>query len=310
MNPFCFKMYYSKKQNKIIMKNLITLLLSLLMCSSTIITAQNDTLRINRKITMDQSILQPDCAHGHICCQVGCYCCPEEKKTLGSTIHPRTNYPKGDGLTYNQYVGENIAGYNLADGWRKDSINGGFNKEIYTNPYVEGISFDKQNAYQLNAYKYVDGKKYTGRVEDTFTVRFTPDEIKGYLNGKPYYESVDIKVIFRGDCVDGMMQGHGILAAEINGFGMYNNLKLSECTFENGEIVGTIKSYDLNAVKVAYSNGEIHNRESTRDYFEFITMLNLTEIEYEKGSMKWIQRTTYQGNDDTGKVISRKKNKS
>ncbi|WP_123776137.1 hypothetical protein [Brumimicrobium aurantiacum] len=230
------------------------------------------------------------------------------KKIFAPPLHVRTNYPKGDGLTYNQYVGENIAGYHLANGWRKDSVNGGFNKEIYTNPYVEGISFDKKNTNQLNAYKYVDGQKYTGRVEDTFTVRFTPDKIKGYLNGKPYYESVEIKVIFRGDCVAGLMQGRGILAAEISGFGMYNNLKLAECNFENGEIVGTVKNYDLNAVETAIINGKIHNKSSTRDYFEFIKMLNLTEIEYEKGSMKWLQRTTYQGNDNTGKVISKRKN--
>ena len=59
--------------------------------------------------------------------------------------YSETIYPIDDGLTYNQYVGETIAGFSLADGWREDTINGGFNKEIYDNPYVSSTKFKETN---------------------------------------------------------------------------------------------------------------------------------------------------------------------
>lgn len=270
--------------------------------------SQEDTLK---KIIIPQEIQIENCAHGHICCQVGCPCCPNRPfipRQIIPSVDQRTNYPKNDGLTYNQYVGENIAGFHLANGWRKDTINGGFNKEIYDNPYIESADFDKQMSNYLKAYKYADGKLYTGRIEDTILVNFTPNKIRGYLNGRPYYESKELTVILRGDCVNGMMQGRGVLAGQLLGFGMYNNLKLAECIFEDGEIVGIVQNWDLNTIEFEIRNRKIHSRETTKDYFEFIKLLELTEITYEKGSSAWIQRITYSGSDNTGKVKEKSKN--
>ncbi|WP_107038689.1 hypothetical protein [Brumimicrobium mesophilum] len=270
---------------------------------------QEDTL--NKEKIVHQEIQIIDCAHSHICCQVGCSCCPNRQAKLHDflpSVDERTNYPKNDGLTYNQYVGETIAGYHLADGWRKDTINGGFNKEIYDNPFIESTRFDKQMSSNLKAFKYVNGKPYTGRVEDTILISFTPDKIRGYLNGKPYYESKELTVILRGDCVNGMMQGRGILAGQLVGFGMYNNLKLAECIFEDGEIVGIVQNWDLNSIEFEINDRKIHSRETTKDYFEFIKLLELTEVTYEKGNSDWIERVTYNGSDSKNKVISRRKN--
>ena len=271
--------------------------------------SQEDTLK---KIIIPQEIQIENCAHGHICCQVACPCCPNRQfipREIIPSVNSRTNYPKDDGLTYNQYVGENIAGFHLANGWRKDTINGGFNKEIYDNPYIESTDFDKQMSNYLKAYKYLDGKLYTGRIEDTISVSFTPNKIRGYLNGQPYYESKELTVILRGDCVNGMMQGRGILAGQLVGFGMYNNLKLAECIFEDGEIVGIAQNWDLNSIEFEINNRKIHSRETTKDYFEFTKLLELTEITYEKDKPDWIQRVTYKGNDNEGKVLLKRKNK-
>lgn len=295
-------------ENKnIFMKNLsivtLTFLISVFNFSS---FSQEDT--IIRQTIVPGKINFQDCNHGHICCDVGCPCCSHWQRTLRST-DIRTHYPINDGLTYNQYIGENIAGFHLANGWRKDTINGGFNKEIYNNPYVESAEFDKHMSNNIKAYKYINGKLYTGRIEDTILVSFTPNKIRGYLNGRPYYESVELTVILRGDCVNGMMQGRGILAGQLIGFGMYNNLKLSECSFVDGEIVGIVQNWDLNSIEFEIKNRKIHSRETTKDYFEFIKLLELTEISYEKGSSKWIQRTTYKGSENTGKVKEKRKNK-
>ena len=266
---------------------------------------QTDTIKTQQETLELNQIRFIDCNHGHICCQVGCRCCPDSE--FGSypfhqSIDPRLNFPKDDSLTYNQYVGETIAGFTLANGWRRDTLNGGFNKEIYDNPYVESTEFDKNLASTITAYKYQDGKLFTGRIEDTLEVRFTPNKIRGYLSGQPYYEAQELTVILRADCVNGMLQGKGVLVAQLVGFGMYNNLKLSECTFEDGEIVGTVKNYDLNSIDVQIKNEKIYSNEDVYDYFEFIKLLELTEVNYAKGSSKWVERTTFERDKKTGKV--------
>ncbi|RYM33582.1 hypothetical protein ERX46_11640 [Brumimicrobium glaciale] len=265
-------------------------------------SGQADTL-INQQEN-NRIIQLPDCAHGHICCQVGCYCCPGSIRIdqVPPPLDSRTAYPQNDSLTYNQYVGENIAGFHLANGWRRDTFNGGFNKEIYTNPYIESTRFDKHLSSNIKAFRYENGKLYTGRIEDTILVSFTPDKIRGYLSGQPYYESKQLTVILRGDCVNGMMQGRGILAAQLVGFGMYNNLKLAECSFEDGEIVGMVKNWDLNSVEIEIRNKKVYSRESTKDYFEFTKLLELTEVTYAKGSSIWIERTVHERNEKTGKI--------
>lgn len=290
-------------------KNILTLLTAFFQLST---FGQADTLIQQQENKRTIQLL--DCNHSHICCQVGCYCCPEESQfklqEIFQAVDPRTDYPRNDGFTYNQYVGEYIAGFHLANGWRRDTINGGFNKEIYNNPYIESSDFDKQMSSNLKAFKYINGKLYTGRIEDTIVVRFTPDKIRGYLpNGQSYYESKELTLILRADCVNGMLQGRAVLAAQLIGFGMYNNIKLSECIFEDGEIIGIVQNWDLNSVEFEINNGIIYSKEETKDYFEFIKLLELTEVTYEKGSSDWLQRTIFERNRKTGKIKEKRMKK-
>ncbi len=177
-----------------------------------------------------------------------------------SPDYSKTIYPKGNGITYNLYIGETIAGYTIANGWRQDSINGGFNKEIYNNPYVasngEYVGFEKQ-VYDRDFvfYRYKDGKKYSGKIIDTLNLRYTPPVAVGMLYGNPYYESKNIKVIFTANFVNGLIQGVGKLTTL--------NLEelISNCYFENGEIVGEIISrgiYSNNIYKKHYEKGKVN----------------------------------------------------
>ncbi|WP_306352751.1 hypothetical protein [Flavobacterium sp. '19STA2R22 D10 B1'] len=189
--------------------------------------------------------------------------------------YSKTIYPKDDGRTYNQYVGETIAGYTLVDGWRKDTINGGFNKEIYKNPYVssqgEYVGFNKES-YDTNFvfYRYRDGKKYSGKILDTLDINYTPPVARGMLYGKPYYESKGIKIIFQADYVNGLIQGVGTISV------LSSKELISHCHFENGEIVGET------VIRGIYSN-------------------NIYKKNYEKGNSKIISQTE---TDKDGNKIS------
>ncbi|MEO7522468.1 MAG: hypothetical protein ABIT58_00160, partial [Ferruginibacter sp.] len=172
--------------------------------------------------------------------------------------YTKTIYPKGDTLTYNQYVGETIAGYVLASGWRKDTINGGCNKEIYGNPFVtsqaEYVGFEKQK-YEGNFtfYRYQNGKKYTGKISDTLELNYTAPVASGKWNGNPYYESKRIKFIFQADCMNGSILGAGTLSVADS------NRLISSCYFENSEITGetvTRGIYSDNIYKRNYKNGD------------------------------------------------------
>ena len=206
--------------------------------------------------------------------------------------YSKTIYPKNGSLTYNQYVGETIAGFTLADGWRRDTINGGYNKEIYDNPYVSSLRFKKQQGEEMIAYRYEKGKLFTGAIQDTLTVSFTPNKIRGYLYGNPYYESKDITIIFRANCINGLLQGKGILVGLVPQYGIYNNLPLSECQFENGEIVGVCKHWNLNSIEYEINNGKIKSLEAIHDYFELRKLMELTEMTYIKGRSDWTIQTT------------------
>jgi hypothetical protein len=217
--------------------------------------------------------------------------------------YSKTIYPINDSLTYNQYVGETIAGYTIANGWRLDSINGGFNKEIYRNPYIQDIRFVKQS-FDNNSifYRYKNGKLFTGSIADTLTVSFTTNKIAGYLYGKPHHESKDITVVFRANCVNGLLQGKGVLCGLVPQYGIYNNLPLSECNFENGEIIGICKQWDLNSVDFKIKNGKIKFLESEYDYFELREQLELTEITYVKGSADYVKYITFERDKETAKI--------
>lgn len=248
------------------MKNILTILF---LINQVIVYGQSDSLKVYRTFGPDYS----------------------------ETIYP------ADSLTYNQYVGETIAGYTIADGWRKDTINGGFNKEIYTNPYINDIRFVKES-YDNNLifYRYENGKRFTGSIEDTLTVSYTPNKIAGYLYGNPYYESKEITVIFRANCVNGLLQGKGVLCGLVPQYGIYNNLPLSECNFENGEIIGICKQWDLNSINFEIQNGKIKCLEAKYDYFELRKLLELTEVIYVKGTSDYIKYTTFERNKKTGEI--------
>jgi len=215
---------------------------------------------------------------------------------------PRTAYPKNDGLIYNQYVGETIAGFYLADGWRRDTMNGGYNKEIYNNPYISSTRFYKQKRENSIAYRYKKGKLFTGFIEDTLTISFTPNKIKGYLNGRPYYESKNITLIFRGNFENGVLQDKGVLCGLVPQYGIYNNIVLSECYFENGEIIGVCKHWDLNSISFEIYEGKIRSFDEKYDYFEFKKLLELTEMTYVKDNSDYIKYTIFKRNEKTGKI--------
>lgn len=284
-------------------------------------------------VTFGQLVIPPDCHHSHICCNVGCHCCPEgtitqlpkhlldslsanntfhipndsiiftEKHTAILPDYSKTIYPENDGLIYNQYVGESIAGFYPANGWRIDTINGGFNKEIYSNPYISTKGFEKQDGREMVVYRYENGKLYNGRVSEILTIRFTSEKIAGYLpNGQSYYETKDITIEFNADCVDGLLQGRSVLLGNVPQYGLYNKLPLSECYFEDGEIVGVCKYWDLNSVDFSIQNGNIYSNEEKQDYFAFCKLLELSEITYAKGSSDYIKHTIYKKNKKTGQV--------
>lgn len=150
-----------------------------------------------------------------------------------------------DSLTYNyqaynhlQQPGEPPFYIYLADGWRTDTINGGFHKEIYNNPYINSLEF-KKDSYDghIAFYRYKEGKKYSGKISETLTVSYDDHIVRGVLYGKPYYLSQNIEVIFEANCINGMLQGKGILLVD-------NNV-VAQCFFENGEIVGECLSWDI-----------------------------------------------------------------
>lgn len=197
-------------------------------------------------------------------------------------------YPM-DSLTYDQYLGEYISGSSLAEGWRRDTLNGGLNKTIYSNsPYLSGIHFYKEDlgrhSESFVAYRYDAGMLFTGRIIDTFTVSFKPNKIAGYFNGKPYYETVELTAIFRADCVNGVIEGRAVLCGRTPQFGIYDNLLLAECYFEKGEMIGECLNYDLNSVDVTISDGDIRTNFEIYDYIEFKEMLEVESLVYEKGN--------------------------
>ncbi len=124
------------------------------------------------------------------------------------------------GLTCDEYVGNAYYGQRLANGWRADTTNGGFNKEVYFNPY---LSFDLDNLRKhdkvhphkdFQFYRYKNGVKYTGKIEDTLI----SDNRE--------------KLIFKANIVKGMAQGKGTLTL------LKTNQVMANFNFVDGELVG------------------------------------------------------------------------
>ena len=222
--------------------------------------------------------------------------------------YSKTIYPI-DGLTYNSFVGETIAGYTLANGWRKDTINGGFNKEIYVNPYFNyEVRLEKQLIDEkLYCYRYKDGKLFTGFVDDYFVVSFTPNKIEGELNGRPYKLSKSLKVHFQCRCVNGLLEGVGFIKGLAYGF--VDEVVLSKCTFENGEIVGVCQHNDLNSVEFMIYNEKIQFIQPKFNHSDLMAELTITEYTYSKGSVEWIKKTTKKVNGRSKTEYPKKRKK-
>ena len=222
--------------------------------------------------------------------------------------YSKTIYPN-DRLTYNSFVGETIAGYTLANGWRKDTINGGFNKEIYGNPYLNyEVRLDKESIDEkLYCYRYKDGKLFTGFVDDYFVVSFTPNKIEGELNGKPYKLSKSLKVHFQCRCVNGLLEGVGFIKGLAYGF--VDEVVLSKCTFENGEIVGVCNHNDLNSVEFMIYNEKIQFIQPKFNHTDLMAELETTEFTYSKGSVEWTKKTTKKVNGRTKTEYPKKRKK-
>jgi hypothetical protein len=239
-----------------------------------------------------------------IMCQISAFGQFDSTQVYHSTgpDYLQTEYPKSDGLTYNQFVGEHIAGFSIAHGWRRDTINGGFNKEIYTNPYISSVRFTKQDGSDHKAYRFENGKLFSGFITDTLKLNFTPNKVQGYLSGNPYYESKNITLLLRVEVVRGLLQGKAVLCGIVPQYGLYNNIPLSQCFFEDGEIVGVCKNWDLNSVHFRISNGTIHSYDEEYDYFEFKKLLELTEFTYVKGESAFTKHVIYRRNSKTGEL--------
>ncbi len=125
------------------------------------------------------------------------------------------------------------------------------------------------------------------------------------MYGKPYYESKDITLIFRANCINGILHGKGILVWLVPQYGIYNNLPLSECQFENGEIVGVCMHWNLNSIDYEINNGKIKSLEAKNDYFGLRKLMELTEMTYIKGRSDWTIQTTT--NRDGKKETSKQK---
>ena len=192
-------------------------------------------------------------------------------KNPQGTNYSKTNYPKNDGLTYNQFVGETLAGYNLAKGWRKDSVNGGFNKEIYGFPYIKSesdyIGFDKNEF--LTVYRFKNGKKFTGKIIDTLNLNYSqPNRVGIYYYKETNYERKDIKVIFQTNCINGLVDGIGTLSV------LTSKKLISQCFFKKGELVDDV-------VNIGILTDNIYKKKYKKGSFTI-----LTQIETDKDGNK------------------------
>jgi hypothetical protein len=159
-----------------------------------------------------------------------------------------TVFPKKK-RTYNEFNGNYAIkyGFRLAEGWRRDSCNGGYGKEMGDNPYIDFIEcqFIKTD-YGSNFvyFYYKSGKSYSGRIKEKFNLLGSQQEI-----------------IFRGRCRNGKLQGKGTLTIS------ETKEIVAECFFENGELVGISKSWDykLNTeTRTIYVKGKTNPSSSTK----------------------------------------------
>lgn len=207
-------------QGKMIQIKYIKLLL--LISVSKFVFGQKNTLHPTREIQMAQSAA--DCK--------------------SRTVFPKKN------RTYNEFVGNYAIkyGFALAEGWRRDSCNGGYGKGMGCNPYLDFIAckFIKTDYGSNFVYFYYKrGKKYTGRIKEKFNL----------LGSRQEQE-----IIFRARCRNGKLHGKGTLTIS------ETKELVGECFFENGELVGTCKSWDAELhieTRTTYVKGSLLPLNST-----------------------------------------------
>ncbi len=160
-------------------------------------------------------------------------------KLCKQPIPSKVDYPKNDSLIYDQFVGETIAGFRLASGWRSDTMNGGYNKILYSNPYLEVLALDKfekkDHLGNFQYFRYEKGKRFTGWINDTLVSHYTSE-----------------KLLFHAWCANGMVQGKAIITAILTGE------VVAEAQFKNGELAGKCinrKRTKKTEQKVKYSIG-------------------------------------------------------
>lgn len=187
-----------------------------------------------------------------------------------------------DSLIYDLMIGETYQHYTLANGWRSDTINGGSNKTAYRNPYTNynnELRFIKKK--NQTHYRYQEGRIFTGSFADTLNISFSDNKIKGYLYGKPYYESINTKVILRATCKNGLIEGRAVLCVLVPQYGIYDNLRVSEANFKSGALIGECKYWDLRSIDFKIkSDGTIHCYSHHKDYFEMQNNLKIYRYKF------------------------------
>jgi hypothetical protein len=193
---------------------------------------------------------------------------------------------ESNGITYDHLIGETYSVTAKANGWRIDTL-GGVNKQVYSNPYIEGTSFRKSYLnHNLVYYRYKDGKLYTGPINDTIIVKFSNNKVEGYIEGKPYKVVKDLQAIFMANCVNGVIQGEAYLSGFAIGY--VDKVTLSISNFVDGEMVGITKIYDVNLLECNIIQSRIAFVEKQFYYADLMKKLSRTELTYVKGIPEWI----------------------
>ena len=188
-------------------------------------------------------------------------------------------YPN-DGRIYNQFVGETIQGTVLADGWRSDSINYGYNKEVYQNPYNLRNDFNKREL---------------GR--DDFVYFYFREGIP--IEGHHILEQqhwAGGKYLFEANFKDGKADGRAYFRSALD------SSITAECSLENGEIVGewiSYVTYPNITLRKVYMKGIAEPQE----YIQFDVDQNIDHtIEY-KGKTRFRERQYEHGFLSSEKVL-------
>lgn len=209
----------------------------------------------------------------------------------GQTDTSKLQKDTSSDLIYDLFEGETYRDLKLANGWRRSVFNGG-NKHSYWNLYVEGLNFEKDQTQPI-LYRFKNGKLFNGFLNDTLYNEMLLED----LFPRPTFEEVPI-LLFQGNCQNGLMQGKVTLSVPVMNNGTLSNLTISECKFENGEIVGKCKYWDINSVVYKVNCGIVEFREYFSDFSELIKSLELTEFIYVKGRYEWTQKTTTKSNGE------------